>query len=107
MGSSVVIVYFVVFTVVPSCPTFIQRPRNSIAIKGRPVKLECRTSGGTSIRWVHNGNPVREDGRVVINNTGALSITSVAKSDEGTYACYVFNRDCRITSSATLTVKGA
>jgi peroxidase len=89
---------------IPSCPTFSQRPANTIAVRGSSVKLACHASEGTGIRWMHNGNTVREDGRIFINNVGTLTIRSVAKSDEGTFACLVFNRDCEVTSSASLTV---
>ncbi|CAI5688920.1 contactin-3 [Oreochromis niloticus] len=76
----------------------------ALSIEGN-LFWECKANGKPkpSYSWLKNGEQVMADGRVQIEN-GALSISSLNRSDSGMYQCVAENKHGIIYSSAQLMV---
>lgn len=89
----------------PSKPIISINPISRIRNEGDPVsfKVELDTSGAASGPYTFSW---RKDGRTIYQaNTDTYTITSVKKSDEGDYACFVTNaQGSSLTQVGTLTV---
>lgn len=82
-------------------PVFTQEPLSTIALKGRPVTLNCKVDGNPppKIQWTRNGElvPLPGDTRRVILPSGSLHISYIIndqrnKPDAGEYQCIATNQ---------------
>ena len=69
---------------------------NSTAIVSNPVSLPCSTlpDPGLTFSWYFGSvllSPETSGGNLVISDTGTLTISSVARSNEGVYTCMAVN----------------
>jgi hypothetical protein len=91
-------------------PTFTVTPSNAIFIAGQTAKFLCAATGVNkpTISW--NLIPAQgqkrplTSARYSIASTGTLSISTVQKTNEGTYECQATNRAGANTTQARLTV---
>ncbi|XP_061684452.1 immunoglobulin superfamily DCC subclass member 3 isoform X2 [Syngnathoides biaculeatus] len=80
--------------------SFLQEPRDVIAVRDRPLMLDCSVQGEEPIRitWRKNGLPLTANPRVQVMENGTLLIRSFQKRKEGTdadmgeYDCAAQNR---------------
>ena len=71
------------------------------------AKFTCTSSISTNVKflWTHNGRSI--SGSSTTGDTSILTITSVRKSDAGSYMCTVSSGSVSVMSNtATLTVYG-
>uniref|UniRef100_A0A671Q3I3 Immunoglobulin superfamily DCC subclass member 3 n=1 Tax=Sinocyclocheilus anshuiensis TaxID=1608454 RepID=A0A671Q3I3_9TELE len=79
---------------------FIKEPSDVIAVRDRPLMLDCQVEGEgpITITWRRNGVPVPLGARVAVLDNGTLLIRNVQKrrdgdeSDAGEYDCAAQNR---------------
>ncbi|XP_046577374.1 hemicentin-2-like isoform X2 [Haliotis rubra] len=91
-------------------PFLITRPRNTTAVLGTNVTLQCRgqSRGPFSIRWVksslgggdgtHIGTSTEQSVGVGVKLNGDLQFISIRKSDEGWYTCSAVNTEGNVTA---------
>ncbi|XP_041035632.1 immunoglobulin superfamily DCC subclass member 3-like [Carcharodon carcharias] len=80
--------------------SFVEEPSDVIAVKDRPLVLNCRVEGvePITITWRKDGFALRESPRVSLLNNGSLCIRNFLKkkenneSDAGEYDCTAHNR---------------
>ena len=84
------------FSSVPSQPKLWNGPEILRVLLGDPAVIQWVLEGSPtpSVSWEHNGGKLLPSERVSLQTEGgvtSLSITEVARSDEGTYACCALN----------------
>ncbi|KAK0155557.1 Immunoglobulin superfamily DCC subclass member 3 [Merluccius polli] len=85
---------------------FLKEPNDVIAVRDRPLMLDCQVEGEgpISVTWRRNGVPVPLGARASVLANGTLLIKNFSKrresneSDAGEYDCSAENRDGRIVS---------
>ncbi|XP_074539372.1 immunoglobulin superfamily DCC subclass member 3 [Halichoeres trimaculatus] len=85
---------------------FLTEPSDVIAVRDRPLMLDCQVEGEgpISITWRRNGVPVATGDRAMVLANGTLLIKSVTKrresneTDAGEYDCAAQNRYGRLIS---------
>jgi len=90
---------------------FGKHPRNTEAVSGEDITLDCvppRGEPAPRVRWMKDNNPLKPDSeRVTVLQSGDLRIRDVNRQDSGSYVCIAFNiggeRDSNV---ARLTVRG-
>ena len=97
---------FSLFTLIgPKSPIFFKAPRNTTAVAGGRLLLECVARPVTSISWLLNSRPVVTSSRVIVNET-VLTVNEVRTSDGGVYTCVVENSYGSVRRSAHVSVTG-
>ncbi|XP_072249471.1 immunoglobulin superfamily DCC subclass member 3-like [Leuresthes tenuis] len=79
---------------------FLTEPSDVIAVRDRPLMLDCQVEGEgpISVTWRHNGVPVAPGARATVLNNGTLLIRNFSKrresneTDAGEYDCAAQNR---------------
>ena len=82
-------------------------PQDKILATNSTAKFTCTSSISSNVKflWTHNGRSI--SGSSTTGDTSILTITSVRKSDAGSYVCTVKSKSVSVMSNiATLTVYG-
>ena len=82
-------------------------PQDEILATNSTAKFTCTSSISSNVKflWTHNGRSI--NGSSTTGHTSILTITSVRKSDAGSYVCTVRSGSVSVMSNtATLTVYG-
>lgn len=92
-------------------PSFIRKLKDTNAVLGASVVLECRVSGSApiSVGWFQDGNEVVSGPKCQSSfseNVCTLKLSFLEPSDTGTYTCVAANAAGSDESSAVLTVQG-
>ncbi|XP_069772736.1 hemicentin-1-like [Narcine bancroftii] len=76
-----------------SAPVFTLKPLDTLAGVGDRVLLHCQATGEPRpvVEWTHNGQPIRENTRLVLLPNSTLQIVSTEKEDAGEYECIARN----------------
>ncbi|XP_071549022.1 interference hedgehog-like isoform X2 [Panulirus ornatus] len=82
-----------------------QAPLSQEVEEGKGVSLVCTATGypQPSIMWVFNGRLVRNDGNILITESG-LTVGAVKKEHEGIFQCFAHNPVGTEQSAAMITV---
>ena len=85
-------------------PSFSSQPASVTTNAGSLVLLSVTAQGTQPItfQWIKNGSPVASSGTVFGAATAALTISSAAGSDAGSYQCIVTNSAGSVTSSLAI-----
>ncbi|XP_046681889.1 neogenin isoform X3 [Homalodisca vitripennis] len=90
-------------------PTFIAKPRSTVATEGSTVTLECAANGTPNpwLVWLKDGVPIDLadlDTNCILLGTGSLQMRDVEEDDAGNYQCRAENREDSVDATATLQV---
>ena len=89
---------------------FKAHPRNTEVAVGDTAVLECDPPRGLPkprIKWKKDGETIRPDGRMTIQEIGSLMIQNARKDDSGIYVCIARNvAGEKESSPARLLVRG-
>lgn len=88
-------------------PSIATQPSSLTRTAGASATFSVSANGAPTLgyQWLKNGTAVVDGGTLVGSTTAALTLTSVASSDVGSFQCVVTNSSGSATSSiATLTV---
>ncbi|XP_039298871.1 neogenin isoform X1 [Nilaparvata lugens] len=93
-----------------SMTVFIAKPRDTIAVVGSTVTLDCAANGNPQplFVWLKNGvslDMADLDSRFRRVGTGSLQISSVEESDTGSYQCRAGNKEDSVDAFASLRVQ--
>lgn len=86
-------------------PTHIRAPTGSSVT----FQFQVHGSPEPSVVWEHGDQKIRPSARMVVKTEGgvtSLTITDVARSDEGAYVCCALNAFGSILAESELTVLG-
>ena len=83
-------------------------PKDTNAIAGETVALECRVSGHPKpeVRWYRNNLPVRVSQSFNILTTGSLVINNIQHEDRGIYRCTATNSLGAVQAAARVLIQG-
>lgn len=86
-------------------PFFVKKPRDTAAIKGQDILINCEASGDPhpDIVWTREGQDIDISKIRIIHGKG-LRIENVEPSDQGTYICSAKNLVGNVIASANLRV---
>lgn len=92
-------------------PSFTRKLKDTNAILGAAIQMECRVSGSPplSVSWFLDGEEIVEGAKhhlTFTDNTCALKVDTLELSDAGKYRCSAKNTAGADECSASLTVKG-
>ena len=90
-------------------PVFLATPRNTKALVGSEVSLDCAAKGNPNpeIIWLKDGASIdlnHLDSRFMRIASGSLTIKALTSEDAGTYQCRAENSEDSIDSAAVLQV---
>ncbi|BES95191.1 Neogenin C-terminus [Nesidiocoris tenuis] len=93
-------------------PEFIATPKNTIALEGSTVTLDCAANGNPPpwIHWLKDGRTLDMallDSRYSKIGTGSLQIANIVEADNGDYQCRAENREDSVDTQASLFVQVA
>ncbi|XP_045029173.1 neogenin isoform X4 [Daphnia magna] len=94
----------------PEAPNFLATPRNTVAIEGTRVTLECAANGHPrpDITWLKDGTTIdldHLDSRFHSVGSGSLQIDAVTEEDVGVYQCRAENTEDSVDVTAQLEVQ--
>ncbi|KAK2879707.1 roundabout homolog 2-like isoform X2 [Channa argus] len=105
------------YLTIREAPQFVVRPRDQIVAQGRTATFPCETRGKPqpTVFWQREGSqsllfpnqPTQEESRVSVSVNGALTISSVQRSDAGYYICQALTVAGSIMAKAQLEVADA
>lgn len=89
-------------------PFFVNKPKDTTAVVGQDVLIECQASGDPhpDIVWTKDEGDI-DISKVRIVHGKGLRIEAAGHSDEGTYLCTAKNLVGTVTSSASLRIQEA
>ncbi|XP_075392111.1 immunoglobulin superfamily DCC subclass member 4 isoform X2 [Tenrec ecaudatus] len=90
-----------------AAPTISQAPEALSRTRASTARFVCRASGEPrpALRWLHNGAPLRPNGRVKVQGGGgSLVITQIGLQDAGYYQCVAENGAGTACATAALAV---
>ncbi|XP_060040289.1 LOW QUALITY PROTEIN: immunoglobulin superfamily DCC subclass member 4, partial [Erinaceus europaeus] len=90
-----------------AAPAISQAPEPLSRTRASTARFVCRASGEPPpvLRWLHDGAPVRPNGRVKVQaGGGSLVITQLGLQDAGLYQCVAENRAGSACAAAPLAV---
>lgn len=91
----------------PAAPAITQAPEALSRTRASTARFVCRASGEPqpALRWLHNGAPLRPNGRVKVQGGGgSLVITQIGLQDAGYYQCVAENIAGMACAAASLAV---
>ncbi|XP_078083679.1 hemicentin-1-like [Mustelus asterias] len=90
-----------------SAPVFTVEPLDTVVGLGDRVSLHCQAAGEPlpTVEWIKDGQPVRENERLVVLPNSTLQILSTVKDDTGEYECVARNLMGSSFVAITLTVQ--
>lgn len=91
----------------PAAPAISQAPEALSRTRASTARFVCRASGEPrpALRWLHNGAPLRPNGRVKVQGGGgSLVITQIGLQDAGFYQCVAENGAGTACAAAPLSV---
>ncbi|PNI74343.1 IGDCC4 isoform 2 [Pan troglodytes] len=90
-----------------AAPAITQAPEALSRTRASTARFVCRASGEPrpALRWLHNGAPLRPNGRVKVQGGGgSLVITQIGLQDAGYYQCVAENSAGMACAAASLAV---
>jgi hypothetical protein len=89
--------------------TFTEEPKDTTAISGKTVYLNCTATAPRKIRylWYFETSKISFDARVFVQDDGTLQITNVDKNDAGEYHCAASFRDGNTRKRITIKSRNA
>uniref|UniRef100_A0A8D1VUM8 Immunoglobulin superfamily DCC subclass member 4 n=1 Tax=Sus scrofa TaxID=9823 RepID=A0A8D1VUM8_PIG len=90
-----------------AAPAISQAPEALSRTRASTARFVCRASGEPrpALRWLHNGAPLRPNGRVKVQGGGSsLVITQIGLQDAGYYQCVAENNAGTACAAAPLAV---
>uniref|UniRef100_A0A8C6WC85 Immunoglobulin superfamily DCC subclass member 4 n=1 Tax=Nannospalax galili TaxID=1026970 RepID=A0A8C6WC85_NANGA len=90
-----------------AAPAISQAPEALSRTRASTARFVCRASGEPrpALRWLHNGAPLRPNGRVKVQGGGgSLVITQIGLQDAGFYQCVAENSAGTACAAAPLSV---
>ncbi|XP_069169801.1 interference hedgehog isoform X2 [Procambarus clarkii] len=86
-------------------PSITLAPKSQVVEEGKGVTLSCTAAGypQPKIMWVFNGGLVRNDGNILITESG-LTIEVVEKEHAGIFQCFAHNPEGTVQSVAVISV---
>nr|XP_028706879.1 immunoglobulin superfamily DCC subclass member 4 isoform X1 [Macaca mulatta] len=90
-----------------AAPAITQAPEALSRTRASTARFVCRASGEPqpALRWLHNGAPLRPNGRVKVQGGGgSLVITQIGLQDAGYYQCVAENIAGMACAAASLAV---
>ncbi|XP_047623053.1 immunoglobulin superfamily DCC subclass member 4 isoform X6 [Phacochoerus africanus] len=90
-----------------AAPAISQAPEALSRTRASTARFVCRASGEPrpALRWLHNGAPLRPNGRVKVQGGGgSLVITQIGLQDAGYYQCVAENNAGTACAAAQLAV---
>lgn len=104
--------YYINFSLITAVPEILSDNfKDQHQFESCPIHLEVVAQGipKPEATWLHDGKPIKADGRVKIVEDGQLyklDITEVQLADKGDYKLIIKNQLGELTKQAQLTVSG-